>query len=183
MPLSALYKEVLDKTGYTNQLEQDSSIESASRLDNLQELANVIAQFETDNKSANLEEFLETMALLTPTDDALPAEDIAVDNVTLMTLHISKGLEFDVIFMSGMEEGLFPTSQSINDQEIEEERRLAYVGMTRAKKNLIMSYAIKRHKFGNLQYNKPSKFLNEIPKKFTQFVSLARYNNTFKKPF
>lgn len=186
IPLSEFYKEVLNKTNYARQWENSSSIEAASRLDNLQELANVIAQFETENKTVSLEDFLETMALLTPSDadTVSTSENIATDNVTLMTFHVSKGLEFDVIFMSGMEEGLFPVSQSVNEQEIEEERRLAYVGMTRAKRNLIMSYAMKRHKFGTLQYNKPSQFLHEIPEKLTHFTSLARYaNKNFKYPF
>ena len=136
MPLTEFYKELLEQTHYTRGWENSSSVEALSRMDNLQEFANVITQFETENKSASLEDFLETMALLTPSDsDTLQsAESLNTDCVTLMTLHISKGLEFDHIFISGMEEGLFPVAQSVNDQEIEEERRLAYVGMTRAKK-------------------------------------------------
>ena len=177
LSISNFYKEVLEKTNYIQLLEQDSSVEAASRLDNLQELANVIAEFESGHKTANLEDFLEAMALLTPsdTDSVASAEDIAKDSVTLMTVHISKGLEFNIIFMSGMEEGLFPVAQSISEKDIEEERRLAYVGITRARHNLIMSYAIKRHKFGVMQYNQASQFLHEIPEHLTKFVSLARY--------
>ncbi len=169
--LSDFYKAVLDKTGYMDYLKEDNSIEATSRIDNLQELANVIAQFEEENKEVFLENFLETMALLTPSDEVSTLED----SVTLMTLHVSKGLEFNMVFMAGMEEGLFPVSHSMGRDDIEEERRLAYVGMTRAKQTLVMSYSIQRHKFGVLQYNTPSQFLKDIPPQFTNFTSYTNY--------
>ncbi len=176
MSLSDFYKEVLEQTGYMKQLKENNSVEAMARLDNLQELANVIAQFEVEQKSSDLEDFLETMALLTPTDQ-VSSED---KSVTLMTLHISKGLEFNMVFMAGMEEGLFPVSHSIRQEELEEERRLAYVGITRAKKNLVMSYAKTRHKFGVLQHNYPSQFLEEIPAEFIQFTSLDYFKKMHK---
>jgi len=186
MSLTEFYKEVMEQTKYTKALKDSDSVENMSRIENLQELGNVINQFEMENETTSLETFLEEMTLLNP------SEDFSADtsSVTLMTIHVSKGLEFNTVFITGLEDGLFPLYQNTEDNDgIEEERRLAYVGMTRAKKNLFISYATKRSKFGKLQYNKPSQFLNEIPKQFIQFTSLAkkkknrftRHNHSYKK--
>ena len=170
LSVSELYKEVLDSTGYTAQLNQERSIESMSRLDNLQEFGSVIAQFEQEQEQNSLEAFLEEMSLSSPEDALTPEEE----TVTLMTLHISKGLEFNTVFISGMEEGLFPLFQNIDNDSMEEERRLAYVGITRAKKCLFLSYAKNRHKFGKIQYNHPSRFLSELPQSDTVFQSFVK---------
>ena len=183
LSLSDFYKAILEKTGYTQILNEDKSIEAVSRLENLQELGNVISQFELENEQSGLESFLEEITLLTPSDSSTGPEP---EGVTLMTLHISKGLEFNNVFITGLEEGLFPLSQNIEEKNIEEERRLAYVGMTRAKKNLYLSWTTKRTKFGKTQYNQASSFLEEIPDKFVQFTSLvpkksSYFSNKYKR--
>ncbi|MYE07783.1 MAG: AAA family ATPase, partial [Oligoflexia bacterium] len=177
LSLVELYKEIMEKTNYNTILRADNSIESLSRLENLQEFGNVINQFEMENEKSSLTTFLEDTALLTPSDSS--SKDLT--GITLMTLHISKGLEFDTVFITGMEEGLFPLSSPLGDNHLEEERRLAYVGMTRAKKNLYLSYAIKRNKFGKKQYNQASRFLEEIPNKFICVNSLTKKSNFFLK--
>ena len=168
--VSDFYKIVLEKTGYEEDLRSQNSIESQSRLENLQELLNAISQFEMENEQSTLEIFLEEMALLTPSEESSDQKE----GVSLMTFHVSKGLEFNTVFMSGMEDGLFPLSQAENDHNIEEERRLAYVGITRAKQNLFFSYAVKRNKFGKIYYNRPSQFIKEIPNKFIYSTCLSK---------
>lgn len=173
LSVSEFYTEVLEKTGYINQLKKEQSIEAMSRVDNLQEFGNVIVQFEQEQEQNSLEQFLEEMSLSSPADALTPEEEM----VTLMTLHISKGLEFNTVFISGMEEGLFPLFQNTDNESMEEERRLAYVGITRAEKSLFLSYAKSRHKFGKTQYNQPSRFLTELPDTDTVFQSFARKSN------
>ena len=173
LSVSEFYTEVLEKTGYISQLKKEKSVESMSRLDNLQEFGNVVVQFEQEQEQNSLEQFLEEMSLSSPAD-ALTTEE---EMVTLMTLHISKGLEFNTVFMSGMEEGLFPLFQNTDNESMEEERRLAYVGITRAEKYLFLSYAKSRHKFGKTQYSQPSRFLTELPDPDTMFQSFARKSN------
>ena len=160
IPLYDLYTLVLDKSGYVESLKRENSPESQSRIANLQEFGNVIAQKEAVVKenSLDLEHFLEEMSLLSQEDKTKEGKDF----VTLMTLHNSKGLEFDTVFITGMEEGLFPSFQSLEDNNIEEERRLAYVGMTRAKERLIFSYSLRRKFWGRDQSWPKSCFLSEI---------------------
>ena len=175
--LQDFYKEILEKTGYTKILKADNSIEAISRLENLQEFGNAIHQFEMENEQSSLDVFLEEMALLAPSNQASNEST----GITLMTLHVSKGLEFNTVFITGLEEGLFPLSQNINENNLlEEERRLAYVGITRAQKNLFLSYAAKRNKFGKIQYNQASQFLNEIPNEFIHLNSFVK-KTRFKK--
>ena len=160
--LSELYSSLLEKSSYVTSLEHENSLEAQSRIENLQELGNVIEQKEkqSQEESLSLDSFLEEMSLLTQEDKTKDGKDF----VTLMTLHSSKGLEFDTVFITGFEEGIFPSFQSIEDNNLEEERRLAYVGMTRAKERLIFSYAKRRKFWGRDQFNPPSSFLSEIPK-------------------
>ena len=165
-------------------LEIQRTIESQSRIENLQELGNVIEQKESrlGGGVLALEDFLEEMSLLTQEDKTKEGKDF----VTLMTLHNSKGLEFNTVFITGMEEGLFPSFQSIEDNNLEEERRLAYVGMTRAKERLILSYAKRRKFWGRDQYNPPSCFLSEIPENLVQHEFLSYKHpgsNNFKEDF
>ncbi len=160
LPLYELYILVLEKSTYLEILKNDRSIESQSRIENLQELGNVIEQKERKvDGILDLESFLEEMSLLTEDDKTKNVKQ----SVTLMTLHNSKGLEFNTVFISGMEEGLFPSFQSMEDNNTEEERRLAYVGMTRARERLILSFARRRKVWGRDQSNPPSCFLGEIP--------------------
>lgn len=173
IPLYELYTLLLNKSGYIEYVEREKSVESESRIDNLQELGNVIEQKEKQSGGSflDLEHFLEEMSLLTQEDKTEDRKDC----VTLMTLHNSKGLEFNTVFIAGMEEGLFPSFQSLEDNNLEEERRLAYVGITRAQEKLILSYAKKRKFWGRDQYNPPSCFLSEIPKELVQYEPLSFY--------
>ncbi len=163
MPLDELYMTVLEDSNYLKTLQEENSLESKSRIENLEELNNAIVQFTKERQSeASLQSFLEEMSLVSDIDQI----DDSWNSVTLMTLHISKGLEFPIVFMVGMEEGLFPGHQKINnadETEMEEERRLCYVGMTRARERLFMLHARTRKVWGQDQFHPPSGFLSEIP--------------------
>lgn len=166
MRLSDLFLELLDVTEYVVRLKEENTTEAQARIDNLEEFANAIRQFEQERgDEATLTTFLEEMALVSDADSLQDGDNF----VTLMTLHISKGLEFPVVFIVGMEEGLFPSSRSIeagDPTSVEEERRLAYVGMTRARRRLFLTYARSRRVWGQEQMHPPSRFLKEIPAEF-----------------
>jgi len=160
MPLDEFYDLVLEKTGYLAMLEAKKDIESMTRAENVQELKSSIVNYVKDNDSPTLTGFLEEVALFTDID----RYDDSADAAVMMTLHAAKGLEFPHVFLCGMEEGIFPGIRSANDPEsLEEERRLCYVGITRAKKNLHISCTRQRTIFGRTSYNKQSRFLDEIP--------------------
>ena len=159
--LSELVKEILDKTGYKKALKNENTIESENRLENLEEFLTVTMEFEEEEAENSLEDFLEGITLSSDIDSMEDTDD----SVTLMTLHSAKGLEFPVVFLVGMEEGIFPGYKSIGEQkELEEERRLCYVGITRAKKYLFLSCAKQRTIFGSTSCNAISRFVKEIPK-------------------
>ncbi|MGN1029635.1 MAG: ATP-dependent helicase, partial [Bacilli bacterium] len=159
--ISDLIKETLNKTGYTKALEEEDTTEAESRLENLEEFLTVAVEFEEEIAENSLEEFLEGITLSSDIDGT----DDQEDSVTLMTLHSAKGLEFPVVFLVGMEEGIFPGYKSIGEpKELEEERRLAYVGITRAKQYLFISCARQRTIFGSTSCNQVSRFVKEIPK-------------------
>lgn len=166
LKLSELFIEVLDATEYVIRLKEENTPESLARIDNLEEFANAIRQFEQERgNEATLTNFLEEMALVSDADQVEEGSEF----VTLMTLHISKGLEFPVVFIVGMEEGLFPSARAMDDSDptaVEEERRLAYVGMTRARQRLFLSYARSRRVWGQEQMHPPSRFLREIPPEY-----------------
>jgi DNA helicase-2/ATP-dependent DNA helicase PcrA len=166
--LSETYLMVLDRTEYAQKLRAENTPESLARIENLEEFDNAIRQFEKERgEEASLQNFLEEMALVSDADDV----DESQNFVTLMTLHISKGLEYPVVFMVGMEEGLFPSARSFDSSDpeaVEEERRLCYVGMTRARKKLFMTHARSRRVWGQEQHHPPSRFLQEIPKEFVK---------------
>jgi DNA helicase-2/ATP-dependent DNA helicase PcrA len=144
---------VLKSSGYMTELENEDTVESAGRLENLAELIGFAEEFDS------VDDFLEQVALVADTDQ-IDGEN----RVMLMTLHAAKGLEFPVVFLAGFEEGVFPHSRSLAEpEEMEEERRLAYVGITRARELLNVSHAWSRSLYGNTQYNPPSRFLEEIP--------------------
>ena len=158
--ISELIKETLNKTGYTRALELENTVEAESRIENLDEFLTVAIEFEDESADNSLSEFLEGITLSSDLDGMEDSED----SVTLMTLHSAKGLEFPVVFLVGMEEGIFPGYKSIGEpQELEEERRLCYVGITRAKENLFLTCARQRTIFGSTSCNSVSRFVKEIP--------------------
>ncbi len=181
LSLDDFYSELLVQTEYTVKLKLEDSPEADSRLQNLEELANAIAKFaEERGDEANLQSFLEEMALISDVDSMNDNEN----TITMMTLHISKGLEYPVVFIVGLEEGLFPSGQSINDESesrLEEERRLMYVGMTRAEKKLTLTYARSRKVWGSDQNNPPSRFLKEIPPEFVEMQSSQQSSRFMQK--
>ena len=158
--ISDLIKQTLSQTGYTQALKLENTIEAESRLQNLDEFLTVAIEFEDESVDNSLANFLEGITLTTDLDNT----DTTEDSVTLMTLHSAKGLEFPVVFLVGMEEGIFPGYKSIGEpQELEEERRLFYVGITRAKEFLHLTCAKRRTIFGSTSYNPVSRFVKEIP--------------------
>ena len=163
--ISELLKETLNKTGYTKALELENTIEAESRIQNLEELVTVAMEFEEEFAENSLNDFLESITLSSDIDNLEQTDDM----VTLMTLHSAKGLEFPAVFLVGMEEGIFPGYQSIGEpKELEEERRLFYVGITRAKKKLFLTCAKRRTIFGSTSYNAISRFVKEIPEELLE---------------
>ncbi|WP_028784684.1 DNA helicase PcrA [Thalassobacillus devorans] len=158
-----MVQEVIDKTGYEEMLKNEKSIEAQSRLENIEEFKSVTKNFEENSEDKTLIAFLTDLALIADIDQM--DEDPMGDNkVVLMTLHSAKGLEFPIVFLIGMEENVFPHSRSIMDEEeMEEERRLAYVGITRAEKQLYLTHAKMRTLYGRTNMNPVSRFINEIP--------------------
>lgn len=164
-PVADLIEQVMIKTGYMTELEEERTPQAQSRLDNLRELLTVAKDFTTTGQEDTLENFLGHVSLVSDIDDAKFGGEI----VTLMTLHSAKGLEFPVVFLAGMEEGIFPHARTLmNETELEEERRLCYVGITRAKERLVMTSTRMRSIYGNTVMYPPSRFLNEIPRELLQ---------------
>lgn len=160
MSISKFVEYILKKSGYIKALEDEKTIEAENRIENLEEFLTVAIEFEKEEVENNLQNFLEGMTLSSDIDNVEESEDA----ITLMTLHSAKGLEFPVVFLVGMEEGIFPGFRSIGEpEEIEEERRLCYVGVTRAKENLFLTCSKMRTMFGSTSCNLPSRFLEEIP--------------------
>ncbi len=160
MKISDLIKETLKKSGYTKALENENTIEAENRIENLDEFLTVAIEFEDESADNKLSDFLEGITLSSDIDNMEETEE----NVTLMTLHSAKGLEFPVVFLVGMEEGIFPGYKSIGEpKELEEERRLCYVGITRAKEHLFLTCSKQRTIFGSTSCNQVSRFLREIP--------------------
>ena len=158
--ISDLIKETLKKSGYTQALENENTIEAENRIENLDEFLTVAIEFEDESADNKLSDFLEGITLSSDIDNMEKAEE----TVTLMTLHSAKGLEFPVVFLVGMEEGIFPGYKSIGEpKELEEERRLCYVGITRAKEHLFLTCSKQRTIFGSTSCNQVSRFLREIP--------------------
>jgi len=154
----ALFESVLEKSGYLEEFSNENSVEDAGRLENLGELVSSAKEF------SQVDEFLEQVSLVADADDL--SDD---DKVIMMTMHAAKGLEYPVVFIVGVEEGLFPHSRALVDaNELEEERRLAYVGITRAQERLFLTHAWSRQQFGTTQYNPPSRFLEEIPEELIE---------------
>lgn len=166
-PVEDLIDRVLRDTGYLEELENERTPQAQSRIDNLHELISVAQEFAASEEENNLENFLAHVALVSDIDDT----ELGEDAITLMTLHSSKGLEFPVVFLVGMEEGIFPHARTLMDEtEIEEERRLCYVGITRAKEKLFLSSTKMRTIYGNTVTYPPSRFLQEIPARLVKTI-------------
>ena len=175
LKISDLIKQTLKITGYTKALEQENSIEAETRIENLEEFLTVAIEFEEQSADNTLAEFLENITLSSDIDNLEDQED----SVTLMTLHSAKGLEFPVVFLVGMEEGIFPGYKSIGEpKELEEERRLFYVGITRAKQYLYLTCAKHRTIFGSTSYNQVSRFVKEIPEELLEGYAEVVERNT-----
>jgi DNA helicase-2/ATP-dependent DNA helicase PcrA len=185
-PPAVVLEQVLTRTGYLSELEESTDPQDEGRVENLQELVSVAREFEERaalaETPAGLVEFLEQVALVADADQvpAPPGAEGAegaeenVGVVTLMTLHTAKGLEFPVVFLTGLEDGVFPHMRSLGDpKELEEERRLAYVGITRARERLYLSRALTRSAWGQPQYNPPSRFLDEVPQSLVSWERVA----------
>lgn len=162
LPLSEFVQKVIDDSGLIAQYQKEENEENQERIENIREFMGAVTEFEQKSEDKSLFAFLENVALVTELDN----QDSAPSFVTMMTLHSAKGLEYDAVFMSGMEEGIFPSARAMQeDNRVEEERRLCYVGVTRARKLLHLSYARRRMLFNQMQFNAPSCFLQEIPKR------------------
>ncbi|TSB45611.1 DNA helicase PcrA [Alkalicoccobacillus porphyridii] len=172
LSVTELVEEVLDKTGYREALKNEQTLEAQSRLENIDEFITVTTEFEKRSEDKTLVAFLTDLALVADIDQLDDKQETGPkDAITMMTLHSAKGLEFPLVFLIGMEEGLFPHSRSLFEQdEMEEERRLAYVGITRAEKQLFMTNARTRTIFGRTSANPPSRFLKEIPEEFVELL-------------
>ncbi|MFD1931459.1 MULTISPECIES: DNA helicase PcrA [Nonomuraea] len=169
MPPSALAEEILVATGYRAELEASEDPQDESRLENLNELISVASEFEEANPEGTLVEFLEQVSLVADADQ-IPEGDGGQGVVTLMTLHTAKGLEFPVVFLTAMEDGVFPHIRSLGEpKELEEERRLAYVGITRAEQRLYITRAAVRSSWGSPSFNPASRFVNEVPAKLIEW--------------
>ncbi|MCR1898789.1 DNA helicase PcrA [Irregularibacter muris] len=183
MGLTDLIRQVIEDTGYMDMLREGKVDKADIRMENLEEFVSGAAEFESNSDETSLQAFLENVALVADIDNLDSEEGAAV----LMTLHNAKGLEFPVVFLAGMEEGMFPHSRSLTDyEEMEEERRLCYVGITRAMEKLYMSYALQRSIYGQTTYYSKSRFLNEIPSQLLEqeeeksvFRSEPAFSNKF----
>lgn len=188
LTVTELVEIVLEKTGYTEQLVAQGTLESQARIENIEEFLSVTKNFDENPDNLvdesgldKLSRFLNDLALIADTDDNAQENS----EVTLMTLHAAKGLEFPVVFIIGMEENVFPLSRAAEDEdELEEERRLAYVGITRAEKVLFLTNASSRLLYGKTNYNRPTRFLNEISSSLLDYQGLARpVNTSFKASY
>jgi len=173
LSVTELVEQVIDKSGYRQMLENEKTIEAESRLENIEEFLSVTKAFEERSDDKSLIAFLTDLALVADID-SLDKEDTSKGNIILMTMHSAKGLEFPVVFIIGMEENIFPHSRSLDDvAEMEEERRLAYVGITRAEKRLYLTCAQSRTLYGRSSFNMPSRFLREISDELVEHISKA----------
>jgi ATP-dependent DNA helicase UvrD/PcrA len=162
-PVGEILQETLSETGYLEALEAERTIEAQGRIENLEELVRVGREYDLANAEGSLEEFLQQISLLADADSLQDDEGL----VTRMTLHNAKGLEFPIVFIIGMEDGVFPHSRALDEGAVEEERRLAYVGITRAMRDLTLTSARRRNAFGADSFGVRSRFIDEIPAELT----------------
>ncbi|HET8756358.1 MAG TPA: UvrD-helicase domain-containing protein [Solirubrobacteraceae bacterium] len=168
-PVGDLIQETLNETGYIEALEAERTIEAQGRIENLEELVQVGREYDATNPEGSVEEFLQQISLLADADTLADDEGL----VTLMTMHNAKGLEFPIVFMIGMEDGVFPHSRALDEGSLEEERRLAYVGITRAMRDLTLTSARRRNAFGADSFGVRSRFIDEIPEELTDQAERA----------
>lgn len=175
LSVTEIVEQVLEKTGYKTMLKNEKTIEAESRLENIEEFLSVTKAFEENSDDKSLVAFLTDLALVSDIDKLDEDEDMSQGNIILMTMHAAKGLEFPVVFIIGMEENIFPHARSIGDgDEMEEERRLAYVGITRAEERLYITCAQSRTIFGRGSFNSPSRFISEISDEIIEVVGWSR---------
>jgi DNA helicase-2/ATP-dependent DNA helicase PcrA len=180
-PVSTAVGKVLDQSGYLQALRDDRTEESSGRIENLMELVSAAKEYELQAQEPALRDFVDRLSLLSDVDEEEGSRDA---RIVLMTLHSAKGLEFPVVIMAGLEEGLFPHSRSSDDEaELEEERRLCYVGITRARSKLVMTSAARRRVFGTYQASQPSRFLEEIPAALVEHVTPAAPATSMGSPY
>lgn len=173
--VSVLLGKVIDRSGYLQDLRDEHSEEAESRIENLMELVSAAREYEGRNSEASLAGFVDQLSLLSDADEEAGTRHA---RVLMMTTHSAKGLEFPVVIIAGLEEGLFPHARAIDDDgELEEERRLCYVGITRAQRHLVLTSAARRRVFGEYQSNDPSRFIDEIPPELLEHVP-----STFASP-
>ena len=178
LSVSELMKKVIEITGYEGELLREKTLENESRLENIYELIGVAKEFEEEEADNSLADFLDSIALVADTDSIEEGED----TVTLMTMHNAKGLEYPVVFIVGMEEGLFPSRKSMDELKgIEEERRLCYVAITRAKKELFLTNSKQRTMYGSTTYTVPSRFTEEIPTEYLDETSVENIERNKRK--
>ncbi len=176
MPLSEFVKHLIDVIGLRAQYERDLSDEAKARIENIDEFLGAVAEYEKAADEPTLENYLENVALISDLDSA----EQSPNYVTLMTVHSAKGLEFPTVFVAGLEEGIFPSGRSLyDDEKLEEERRLCYVAITRAMKRLYLSYAAQRMLYNQLNYNAPSRFIGEIPKRLLDDEWISKREKSF----
>lgn len=173
-PVAEVVDSVLNSTGYVEALQSERTIEAEGRVENLMELVGVAEEYDRRAPEGSLSEFLQEISLYTDIDQLSAQEDM----LTLMTIHNAKGLEFPVVFIIGAEEGIFPHSRSLEEQNLDEERRLCYVGMTRAMKKLYFTYTATRNLYGSRSYNMASRFLDEIPQELVQLEEMSPSSRT-----
>lgn len=179
-PVTPVLKHLLNASGYQDALKAENSQEALSRLENLQELISVTVEYDSTADEPSLGGFLESVSLVADVD-ALAGN--GGDAVTLMTLHSAKGLEFPVVFLTGLEEGVFPHSRSLgSDSELAEERRLCYVGMTRARQELHLLHSHRRSMFGTPNFNRRSRFLDDVPGELLDTLNSGGYNPVMRQP-
>lgn len=174
-PVAETMDEMLNATGYLEALQAERTIEAEGRLENLMELVGVAGEYDRRAPAGSLGDFLQEISLYTDIDQLAEEKEV----VTLMTLHNAKGLEFPVVFIIGAEEGVFPHSRSLEEQNLEEERRLCYVGMTRAMSRLYFSFAVTRNLYGSRSYNMASRFIAELPEDLVE-LRTARAGRDFR---
>jgi DNA helicase-2/ATP-dependent DNA helicase PcrA len=179
-PVSTVLGKMLDRTGYLNALRDENSEEANERIENLMELVSAAREYESREPDPSLGGFVDRLSLLSEADEESGNRNA---RVWMMTMHAAKGLEFPMVVIAGLEEGLFPHSRSAEDiEELEEERRLCYVGMTRARQQLVLTGAARRRVFGEYQSCEPSRFLDEIPPQLVDRIAPApssRYDGNF----
>jgi DNA helicase-2/ATP-dependent DNA helicase PcrA len=174
-PVSQVLQETLGESDYIEVLKAERTIEAQGRIENLEELVSVAREYDANAESPSLEEFLQQVALLSDADGLRDDEGL----VTLMTLHNAKGLEFPIVFIIGCEDGVFPHARALDEGSLEEERRLAYVGITRAMRDLYITYARRRNVFGANSYGMRSRFIDEIPRELTDQPTPGRAGSPF----